>query len=326
MEPALNNIILDGLSVLTYNGNALVAPKDNETNIYMGIGLWSAKNGLSEGLPIDVMQMLLSVTLIKAHLKKPSKIFLLIADSMAISEGADKEAVTRLVAIYKRSLEPLLELLNVLKSCEIILASELQASDQFKEVFRFVECAPAIIEKANHNYFVTQTAITRYMQIYKGVGVKVGWIHAESKALIKGAVSAFGLAQLDELKFDRFFEEIFRTSIQYVYAKAGMKQPVINAHPIVSEACPYTAFRLDQRYVVQTLNERSIKSVSPIQSRVAEQWKGVAETCVGLMNAQLVSSSLLPKDCIKSRNAKATVYNMLNHWVNAPVSMKKRDL
>jgi hypothetical protein len=63
-----SEILSQGLSLLTYNGNNIVTPRDNHLNIFMGIGLWSVRDGLSEGLPIDIMQMLLSATIMRSQI------------------------------------------------------------------------------------------------------------------------------------------------------------------------------------------------------------------------------------------------------------------
>lgn len=106
MSVNISETLSKWLSLLTYNGNSIITPKDN-LNIYMGIGLWSVRDGLSESLPIDVMQMLLSATVMRSQIMeanhgKSSKVILLIADSMAIREGAEKEKVSQLVRIYKK--------------------------------------------------------------------------------------------------------------------------------------------------------------------------------------------------------------------------------
>ena len=65
-----SNTLSKDLSLLTYNGNQIEIPKDNQLNIYMGIGLWSVRDRLSEGLPIDVMQMLLSASIMRSEIRE----------------------------------------------------------------------------------------------------------------------------------------------------------------------------------------------------------------------------------------------------------------
>jgi len=107
--------------------------------------------------------------------------------------------------------------------------------------------------------------------------------------------------------------------MQYLYAKAGLKQSGHDKHISVSEGCPYTAYPSDQRYIVQTQDKKDIRKICSIQRRVAAHWKDIADICSSLMQAGLANSKLLPKDCIKKSNAIATVYNMLNHWSNIPL-------
>lgn len=66
-------ILSQGLSLLTYNRDNIITPKDNQLNIFMGIGLWSVRDGLSEGLPIDVMQMLLSATMMRSQILEANR-------------------------------------------------------------------------------------------------------------------------------------------------------------------------------------------------------------------------------------------------------------
>lgn len=317
------------LSTVIYNPNSITTPKEKRLNIFMGIGLWSAKDGLSEGLPVDVMPMLLSATIMRSQILeanrgKSSKIMVLIADSMAVREGADRQKVLQLIDTYKKSLEPLLELLNIKGSSEILLSSDLERCSEFQQVLDSVENSQIVKQlkvgdEAHYAYVRTQTVITRFMNTHRDVGIKVGWMCVDSTEQLKGRVSAHSLKQWDELKFDRWCEEICEDStMQYVYAKAGLKQSGKEKNVSVSEGCPYTAFSKDQRYTIQTHDKRDIKTICLIQKRVAMHWKGVAEVCSTLIQARIVHRMLLPEDCIKKNNAIATVYNMLNYWANAP--------
>jgi hypothetical protein len=319
------------LSLLTY-GNSIVMPKDNP-NIFMGIGLWSVKNGLSEGLPIDVMHMLLSATVMRAKIMeenpgKSSKVILLIADSMAIREGADKNKVSQLVQIYKKSLEPLLDLLKIKDSYEIILSSDLENRIQYKKTLESIKNSPIvkqlkIDDPIHYKYIRTQTTITHYMNQYENVGIKLGWLCAESSQQLKGQVSAQSLKHWDELKFDRWYQEICKNStLECLYTKPGLKQPSQGKQVSVIEGCPYTAYPQDKYYTIQTQQEKDIKTICPLQKRVCTQWIDVALVCSNLMQKGLVKSNLLPADCIKERNQVATVYNMLKYWTNYPAPKK----
>ena len=331
MSINIQDVVSEGLSILTYNGQNIATPKDNHLNIFMGIGLWSAKDGLTEGLPVDVMQMLLSAAMVRsqilqANLGASSKIIVLIADSMAVGEGADTDRVLQIVQIYKKSLEPLLDLLKIKESAQIVLSSELESCDQYQKVLVSVDNSQIIQQlkvddEVHYDYVRTQTAIIRYMNTQEDVGVKVGWMcKPSSTQVLQDRGSAQLLQKWDELKFDRWGEEICEgSSMQYIYTKAGLKQSGNEKSVSVSEGCPYTAYPKDRRYIVQIHDKKDIKTICAIQKRVAEQWKGVAEVCSSLVKAGLVHRMLLPDDCIQTGNHKATVYKMLNHWVNPPM-------
>lgn len=334
MSINISKTLTEGLSLLTYNGNKIVTPKDNRLNVYMGIGLWSLRDGLSEGLPVDVMQMLLSAALMRSQIMeeargRSSKIIILIADSMAIREGADAQKTSQMVQIYKKSLEPLLDLLDIKASSEMVLSSELEGSAGYLESLKAVENSTIIKrlkeeDSVHYAYVRTQTAITRYMNTQGDVGVKVGWICNESSKHLGFRVKAQSLDRWDELKFDLLCEDICAEStMQYLYAKAGLKQSRSDKSINISEGAPYTAYSKDRRYIIQPQGQTNIKSICPIQKRVACQWKGIAELCSKLVQARLAHSSLLPEDCIEKNNAIRTVHNMLNYWANPPLLSPK---
>ncbi len=119
-------------------------------------------------------------------------------------------------------------------------------------------------------------------------------------------MSPQSLKHWDELKFDRWCEAICQDStMQYLYTKAGLKQSGHEKHVSVSEGCPYTAYPRDQRYIVQTQDKKDIKTICPIQKRVATHWKGIAEVCSSLMQAHLVDRTLLPEDCINKKQCSS---------------------
>lgn len=324
----INQTLTQGLSSLSYNGDSVKTPVDHSLNIYMGMGLWSKKYKLSQGLPVDCMLMLLSARLMQAKINeanpgKSSKVILLIADSMAVNEGADKEEVSEIVQIYKKSLEPLLALLGLKNCSEIILSSDLEKTAEYAATLRSVKDSPIIkeleVEDIEHcAYISTQTAITCYMNKHQDVGIKIGWINNASHEQLKSHAPLKDLKGWDELKFDRWYETVcIESPMQNLYTKAGLKQPKTNKRVRISEACPYTAFPNDQRYVIQTQDKKDINSICPMQKRVEAHWAVVAKVCSTLMEANLVNGALLPKECIEENNETATVTTLLNHWSNA---------
>lgn len=317
-------ILSQSLASLTYNGGSLKIPKEQKLNIYMGIGLWSAKDGLTTALPVDVMQMLLSATVLRTQISeanpgKQSNVILLIADSMAVNEGADQYKVAEIVSLYKKCLDPLLGLLNLKEHAEIMLSSDLEGTGEYQATLHSLKSSKILQQLEgdgqHYNYICTQTAITQCLYAKRDVGVKVGWLLKSSGEKLNDRSDP---ASWDELKFDRLHQAICPDStIQSLYARAGMKQGRRQDIQI-EEGCPYTAYEKDSRYVVQTQNKRDISTICPLQKRVAAQWQGVADVCTRLREMQIVSDRILPDPCIHPTNNVVTVYRMLNHWSNSP--------
>lgn len=332
--------LAQSLACLAYNGRSLEVPKDKKLNIYMGIGLWSARDGLSNNLPVDIMQMLLSAAVLKSQIReanpeKPSKIILLIADSMAIREGADRHKVAQIVAVYQRAIAHLLSLLNLHECTEIILSSDLEAMDKFRQTHQLIESSDVIKsypDEISRNYVCTQTAITHYFHTHRDVGVKVGWIMQSSSQKLKDPV--IDELPWDELKFDRLHQMICRTStIQCLYAKAGLKQKRTGQEIQMLEGCPYTAYEKDFRMVVHLEQKKEsmeaslpMKSLQAVKRRIAKQWKGVAEVCSALKTMQLVSDGLFPASCVVKNNDVLTICRILDHWSNPSGSVEKNTL
>lgn len=332
MNTNRSEILSQSLATLTYNGKSLEIPQDKKLNIYMGIGLWSAKDKLSVNLPVDIMQMLLAAAVIRSQIRevnpeKESKVILLIADSMAVNEGADPYKVADIVSIYKRALVHLLGLLSLIECTEFILSSDLELSDEFQKTRLSIESMDKVTDlrsdKIHWNYACTQTAITQYLHLYRDVGIKVGWILQKSSQKLRDPV--INELPWDELKFDRLHQIICRAStIQCLYAKAGLKQKNLEHGIQINEGCPYTAFEKDCCYVIQFENQKELsemtslpkKAMATLKKRVAKQWKGVAEVCSTLKELQIVSEKILPDSCIEKSQAVNTVYIMLNHWLN----------
>jgi hypothetical protein len=287
----------------------------------MGIGFWSVKHGLSEGLPVDVMRMLLAAAILRLQIlegnpEKKSKVILLLADSMAIKEGAEENKVVKIVSLYKKSLEPLVDLLGLKASSEILLSSDLEENEVNQKTLESIKQSETLKEikkedKVHYAYIRTQTAITEYMNNCEGVGIKIGWICKESsKQLSNSVISLKSINQWDELTFDLLHKLICPNStVQCVYTKAGWR--------LSGEKCPYTAFSKDQRITINTRNKRNI--IYPPEKRVVANWKGVVKVCTNLIQAKKINDKLLLKDCIKENNDKATVCNMLNYWINIPM-------
>lgn len=326
-----SEILAQSLDRLTYPANRIQVPRNTKLNLFMGIGIWSKMDGLSLGLPIDVMHMLLTATLLKSQIQlanpgKVSRIYLLIADSMALREGANKNKLNEMILIYKRCLSHLLKLLNLQDSTSIILSSDVESYPEYQDTLSSLEKTPTLQELkqdvAHYKYIRTQSAITHFMYSHRGVGVKIGWIcAASSKQLGNYKIDPRLVMHWDELRFDNIYQMICPNStLQYAYSKAGLRQRQIHERSVqVSEGCPYTAYEKDRRYVMQISQRKEIKTICFLKTRVTRLWKGVAQLCSTLRELNIINREILPPDCIEVNNNVATVYKMLNYWANISV-------
>lgn len=325
-------ILAQNLSELTYNGDHLQISQDQKLNLFIGIGLWSAKEGLSAGLPIDVFQMLLSAAVLRAQIleanpQKHSHVTILIADSMAINEGAEKGEVARIIAIYKRCLDPLLKAVNLKGHTDVMLSSELETIQEYQATLLSLEKNDLLQklkeDRQHYAYVFSQMAITHYMHIHRDVGVKVGWIYADSSKYLRGYCAEPQLLKnWDELKFDTIYKIACSDSkMQYLYAKAGLKQPQTPDGKInVIEGCPYTAYAKHHPYLMK-IQEEEGDSISRLYKRVVHHWKPVVKVCASLKEIGILQGNILPESAIHRTNEVVTVQNILHYWSNMSVSL-----
>lgn len=309
-----SDILNKNLAVMSYKGDNASLPDSKKSNLYMGIGLWSAEDRLSEGLAVDVMQMLLAAAIMRLRIMEanPGKlpqIKILIADSMAVAEGADSEEVKSLVSIYKRSLKPLLKLLNIHDATTIVRASKLTATPEFENIELELEASPQLQQHASdiahYRYIRTQTAITEYMHRHSDVGVKVGWRKKQPSAW-------------DESIFDAIYKSVCPDStMSNIYARAGLNMTISKKKATaLSEGCPYLAYSKYhlQRYVVQPKTNLDIKDVCLVTKAIKDHWLDAVTVCRDLNG--VLSQDILPEDCCKGNNTQNWVYKALNYWVN----------
>jgi len=327
-----SEILTKSLSQLTYNGDSIKIPQDEKVNLYMGIGLWSATDHLSVGLPIDILQMLLSAAVLRSkiletHSQTESKVIILIADSMAVNEGAEKREVSQIVSIYRRCLEPLLEALKLKDSSQIILSSDLEELSEYQETLLSLNQNPDLEklkkDQEHYRYILSQTALTHYMHLHQGVGVKVGWIcNTSSKLLGPRSITPSVLKNWDELKFDAICQSVCPESkIQYLYAKAGLKHSKhLTGQSNIFEGCPYTAYPIHNRLLLKI--EKDSESIPRPQKKIVSHWKSVVKVCVILKASGIVNESILPESCIHKTNDIVTVQQSLNYWVNMPTLLE----
>jgi hypothetical protein len=257
---------------------------------------------------------------------KSSKIIVLIADSMAIKEGADKMKVKQMTSIYQQCLEPLLTLLNIKECTQIILSSQLEEDSHYQETLKEVSKTKALQEhtedREHYDYICTQSVITHAMSLYQDVGIKVGWINKVSAKELKHP-RLDRLIGWDELKFDTICKAS-GCAMQYLYAKAGLKMIVTSSKNIgIKEGCPYTAYADHHRYVMKHEASKSVVIAKPL-SAIARHWIPVVQACLKLKTIDALNTAILPKAMHATNNIVA-VQQCLSYWTNLPVPSKNEE-
>ena len=195
--------------------------------VFIGLGLCSRQK-LSQGLPLDLLGMLLPAELIRRAVGAPSLV-VLVADTHALSNRFVPEEVDRQAGLAVETLIRIGERLE-LNTLSVQRASALTTDSAYKEVHSEVkDLAP---EDAN-SYVTREVADIAHLQRNLGSIVKVGW-----------TISASALVSRDndELAFDRSFRRWNGRPLCAVYCKAG--RALDDAHPKVS---PYVTENRNRR-------------------------------------------------------------------------------
>ncbi|MCC8462479.1 MAG: hypothetical protein LN546_04860 [Rickettsia endosymbiont of Ecitomorpha arachnoides] len=292
-----NNISLENaLSLVSYNSDNINISQE-KPNICMGIGLWSKVNGLSIGLPIDVMHMLMTATILcNKNQSNNSKLIIILADSMAKEEGADINELRSCIEAYKKALNNLLDILKMKEDTEIICLSSLENNKDYENICESIKSNEKVQwltsnDPGHSKYIISQTAIINYLHIHKNVGVKIGWIYKESNYPMAYSTIAAALKKWDELKFDRYYKEICSDKLEFLYCRAGIEK--LNKGNI-QEACPYIAYSKDSRYILDYSNTQQIPK------NITKQWDWIPK----ILELQI------------SNNDVVAISHTLNHWLN----------
>lgn len=146
--------------------------------LYFGVGLCNGLPFLTQGLPIDVLSMIL-ISGVVADRK-----YVLIADSHARVNGFDEAVVQQRTQQYKELIEK--TLLNLgLEGWSIVLASEIERQGNYQHALSFFSEFP--------NYEQRELADMLWFQQEHSVSLKVGW-----------ALS--GTRRRDEVFFDKVYK------------------------------------------------------------------------------------------------------------------------
>lgn len=297
-------------------------PTGKKLNMYMGVGFWSHDNGLSCGLPVDIIRMIL-IAFISRHLiqlENPGQnccLIVLLADAMAEKDGANKDELALKIQEYTEDLKKLLHLLNMENYTKILLASEVMKSESYLTTQIALQGEAVMKElendKDHYHYIVSELALTQYFYENHNVGLKIGWIYeAEGKADQSGDGNIKGW---DELKFDTWHARVYPKTVKYLYSKAGLKQKMIGNRADITEACPYLAFPENHRLLLRPDQEFKMK----MYEKITKRWAEVYQVCLELYEKEMVDAIFFPPECVKENNIKASVQNLLKYWMNIQI-------
>lgn len=220
-----------------------IEDQPEKTNIFVGIGLWSKTHGLTAGLPIDVLSIIITADQLRKQLPPESSIiYLYIADNLALDARADHPEIEENTIIAKRdeTIQLIREICAWLQISHVVIEDSriLANNDNYQKTLeevkaRYAEQAvPEVtFSKTTENYLLEQTALIGFYQLEKNCAVKISWcfnekiIHHEPIKIIVDGVEA---KDFDELWFDAFYQLYLGIShpIGFVYTPAGLSLEV----------------------------------------------------------------------------------------------------
>lgn len=304
----------------------LEVPANGKLNIHMGIGLWSQNNGLSSGLPIDVMGMLQVLILMRKLFKleyphEKCEFVILIADSLAEKAGANKKELNERVKEYKDILTALLELLNMKDHSQILLSSIVMKTDEYKLIENTLEGKGLMKGLKNdgehYHYILGQLAMTEYLYTYYGVGIKVGWMCNTKNPKPSSSITPSGQKKWDEPEFDGLYAQAYQNEMKYLYCKAGLKLHSKSKQVNFVECCPYTCYPHEGgRFLLKNNLPTKLK----LYRTVTKRWEEMLKVWSELLKENVINPEAYPIYCVKPLNLKASVTNFLKYW-----TMKARE-
>jgi hypothetical protein len=198
-------------------------------NIFLGIGI-SGKHNLTEGLPFDVLGLMLEAEEIKRS--NDSSVNVLIADEHAKTNGFSIFEIESVTQQIKPLIENIIDKLEF-SSWGVFLGSELVNDDKYIEIIDK-------IPKFGSDYLRHQLADVHWFESERNVAVKIGWEYAD-------------IIGKDESFFDKMHCEFYNeTGIEFVYGKSGRRLSG-------REMSPYLCFNSDDRLLLSENEDVSSK-------------------------------------------------------------------
>lgn len=211
--------------------------KYEEINIFMGIGFISGRDGLSQGLPIDILNMIIVADEVRLKLS-PAKpvIHLLIADHMAYQHlnGEELLLAKNVAKGYQENIVALLRSLSLQDYVNIHLSSEVIEDERFQMILKNLQSKEARdVAKSEDNlavdvlscqkkytashrfYFLNQTALVKYFKEVFQCHIKIGWSKGSTYKTILCS------EHYDEPHFDRFYQQVYVNDLSFVYVDSG---------------------------------------------------------------------------------------------------------
>ena len=174
--------------------------------VYLGVGLCT-RHHLSEGLPVDVLGLILPAEAIRRALGA-AQLLVLVADAHASTNHLPPDQIERRA---RRTVQALARVARrfALSRMVVVRASTFDSLDEFSGLLRAIETAS---DGRHHSYVLRQVADVAYLSRRCGPLVKVGWMLG--RALMRRGAT-------DELMFDRLVAPLSDASAAYVYCRPG---------------------------------------------------------------------------------------------------------
>jgi len=164
--------------------------------VYFGVGLCNGSGIISEGLPLDILSMLMVAEKIAAEK------YILIADTHALSNGINQSLVEEKCILYKRTLLKTIDNLQ-LQGWQIITATEMNQQSEYGVLFERISCK----YRNSNEYVAREIADIFWFNQERNVTVKLGW-------------SLNGSKNTDEKMFDALFT-VEEKNLSFVYVTSG---------------------------------------------------------------------------------------------------------
>lgn len=176
--------------------------------VFVGLGL-ASRTGLSRGLPLDALGMLLTAERVRRDIAA-RRLVVLIADLHARCNGFSEFEVSARADEYVELLHRIRARLGF-GEMQVVRAKELADDPLYRQVLAEVKSRAPDDE---HAYFKHEVADIGYFHRSEGGVVKVGWALDQQND---------GLANRDERVFDRKHDAWLGRGVPFLYCKAGRR-------------------------------------------------------------------------------------------------------